>query len=174
MSHLQKRLAELLATSDALTSEAAARRLLHFGPNDAATARQRAAWVRFLRRFDNPWIIILLRASAVSAATCDTAGSVIILCVITHSVTMDFAQELRAQNAIEALCKKVALRARVRRDGQQKMLGLEQLVPGDIVRLIAGGLVRRIAGRECFVNQVLLTSEPYPSASRERTEERGP
>lgn len=154
---LEHRLAELLATSDALTSEEAAQRLLHFGPNDAATAREWAAWVRFLGRFDDPLIIILSRASAVSTATGDTAGFVIVFCMITHSVTMDFTQEHRAQNANEALRKKVALRTGVRCNGQQRMLPVEQLVRGDIVRLIAGDLVpadrRLIAARDFFVNR---------------------
>jgi P-type Mg2+ transporter len=163
-------LAELRATPDGLASDEAARRLLHFGPNDAATTKPPPAWTRLFGRFRNPLVIILLLASAVSAASGDTASFVIIFCVITLSVTMDFTQELRAEKAVEALRKKVALRSRVLRDGKEIVLPVAQLVPGDVVRLIAGDLVpadgRLIAARDFFVNQALLTGESYPVAKR--------
>ena len=44
---------------------------------------------------------------------------------------------------------------------------IDQLVPGDIVELIAGDLVpadsRLLESRDLFVNQALLTGEPYPA-----------
>jgi P-type Mg2+ transporter len=43
---------------------------------------------------------------------------------------------------------------------------IDQLVPGDIVELIAGDLVpadwRLIESRDLFINEALLTGEPYP------------
>ena len=56
------------------------------------------------------------------------------------SVLLDFLLEGRARNAVDALRKQVALRADVRRDGVETSLPVDQLVPGDIVRLAAGDL----------------------------------
>jgi Mg2+-importing ATPase len=55
----------------------------------------------------------------------------------------------------------------VRRNGQVLSLPLDQLVPGDVVELIAGDLVpadcRLLESRDLYVNEALLTGEPYPA-----------
>jgi len=68
---------------------------------------------------------------------------------------------------VEALRRSVAVQATVRRDGKNVSLPIDRLVPGDIVELIAGDLVpadsRLLESRDLFVNQSLLTGEPYPA-----------
>ncbi len=128
--------------------------------------KHRSAWVRFLGRFRNPLVMILLVASAISAATGDVASFVIVVTIVALSVVMDFVQELRAQSAIDALQKQVALHARAIRDGRETILLVSELVPGDVVQLCGGDLVpadgRLLAACDFFVNQALLTGEPYP------------
>jgi P-type Mg2+ transporter len=145
-------------------------RLTIYGPNDAATVKRSPRWLQFLARFGNPLIIILLIASAVSAATGDVASFVIIVCIVMLSIIFDFVQEVRAQNAVEALRQSVAVQATVRRDGTSVSVPIHQLVPGDIVELIAGDLVpadsRLLESRDLYVNQALLTGEPYPAEKR--------
>jgi Mg2+-importing ATPase len=74
---------------------------------------------------------------------------------------------MRAQNAVEALRRSVAVQSTVRRDGRAVSLPIDQLVPGDIAELIAGDLVpadcRVLESRDLYVNQALLTGEPYPA-----------
>ena len=145
-------------------------RLATYGPNDAATVKRTPLWLQFLARFKNPLIIILLIASGVSAASGDIASFVIIVCIVMLSIIFDFVQEVRAQNAVEALRASVAVRATVRRDGAAVSVPIDQLVPGDIVQLIAGDLVpansRLLESRDLYVNQALLTGEPYPAEKR--------
>jgi Mg2+-importing ATPase len=82
-------------------------------------------------------------------------------------VTLDFVQELHAHNAVDALRRSVAPKALVLRDGRERELHFEELVPGDVVNLSAGDIVpadsRLIKARDLFVNQALLTGEPYPA-----------
>jgi Mg2+-importing ATPase len=145
-------------------------RLETYGPNDAATVKRTPLWLQFLARFGNPLIIILLIASAVSAATGDIASFVIIFCIVMLSIIFDFVQEVRAQNAVEALRQSVAVQATVRRDGAVVSVPIHELVPGDIVELIAGDLVpadsRLLESRDLYVNEALLTGEPYPAEKR--------
>ena len=159
-------LAELGTTDGGLTSQEAALRLLRYGSNDAAAPKRAPAWLRFIRLLANPLVIILLVASALSAATGDVASFVIIASIVLLSVLLDFAQESQAQNAVDALRQQVALRADVRRDGAEASLPVDQLVPGDIVRLTAGDLVPAdgvlLSSRDFFVNQALLTGESFP------------
>ncbi len=119
------RLLERLTTTQAgLASTEARSRLAIYGPNDAATVRRSPLWLQFLARFRNPLVIILLVASALSAANGDVASFVIIIFIVTLSITMDFVQEARAQNAVEALRRSVAVQATVRRDGAKLSLPL--------------------------------------------------
>lgn len=162
------RLLVRLGTSRAgLDSATAASRMAKYGPNDQATEKRRPLALQFLARFRNPLIIILLAASVLSAATGDVASFVIITTIVVLSIGFDFVQEVRAQNAVEALRRSVAVQASVRRDSRTVSLPIDRLVPGDIVELIAGDLVpadcRLIESRDLYVNQALLTGEPYPA-----------
>jgi Mg2+-importing ATPase len=159
-------LAELGVTDNGLTSREAALRLLCYGSNDAAAPKRSPAWLRFARLLANPLVIILLVASALSAATGDVASFVIIASIVLLSVLLDFAQANQAQNAVDALRQQVALRADVRRDGVEASLAVAHLVPGDVVRLTAGVMVPAdgvlLSSRDFFVNQALLTGESFP------------
>jgi Mg2+-importing ATPase len=146
-------------------SEAAAR-LARYGPNDAAQRRHPPLWLQFLARFKNPLVLILLVASAASAATGEITSFVVITAVILLSVTLDFVQEVRAESAVEALRRSVALTARTCRGGNWIELSADQLVPGDLVELKAGDLIPAdgllIKARDLFITQAILTGEPYP------------
>jgi P-type Mg2+ transporter len=160
-------LERLAATPAGLADGEAQARLAVWGANDATAGRRTPLWLEFLSRFRNPLIIILLVASALSAVTGEVASFVIVTVIVLVSLTLDFVQEVRAQNAVEALRRSVAVRASVRRGGAVRSLPVDQLVPGDVVELIAGDLVpadaRLLDSRNLFVNQALLTGEPYPA-----------
>ena len=160
-------LARLKTTTAGLDATEAQSRLKIFGPNDAAVVKRSPLWLQFLSRFRNPLVIILLVASGLSAATGDVASFVIVVTIVMMSMTIDFVQEVRAQNAVEALRRSVAVQATARRDGASVSIAIDQLVPGDIVELIAGDLVpadsRLLVSRDLFINQALLTGEPYPA-----------
>jgi Mg2+-importing ATPase len=159
-------LAELRATTGGLTSGEAGRRLSECGPNDAFRRRRRPLWRQILHRFANPLILILLFAAGLSAWTGQVASFVIIVVILALSVVLDVAQQLRAENAVEALQRSVGLFSRAVRDGRELAVPVEHLVPGDVVRLAAGDIVpadcRLLSARDFFVNQALLSGEPYP------------
>ena len=163
--------AELLARLDAtlagLDATSAETRLAQYGPNDAASKKPRSLPLQFLARFRNPLVLILLAASALSAATGDVPSFVIIAVIVLLSIGLDFVQEMRAQNAVEALRQSVAVQATARRDGKPVSLPIDRLVPGDIVEMVAGDVIpadcRLLQSRDLYVNQALLTGEPYPA-----------
>ena len=164
---LDRWLSELHASPAGLTGEEAAQRLDRYGPNDAMARRRRPLLLQFLGRFSNPLVLVLLFASTLSAVTGNLTSFVIITVIVLLSVVLDFVQEVRAQNAVEALRRSVALQADVRRDGAQAVVPVDRLVPGDVVHLSAGDIVpadgRLLESRDLFVNQALLTGEPYPA-----------
>ncbi len=153
-------------TSAGLQNSEATARLAHFGPNLLHPVRKRMIFMQFLSKFLNPLVLILLTASIILALTGDVTSFIIISVIILISVTLDFVQEHRAGQAAERLRRSVAVRAQVLRDGEPCDIPLAELVPGDIVLLAAGDLVpgdgRVLEARDFFVNQALLTGEPYP------------
>jgi P-type Mg2+ transporter len=160
-------LARLGSGPEGLSSAAAEARLATYGPNDAAAVRRPPRWLSFLARLRNPLVLVLLVASLISAFAGDVASFVIVVTIVLLSMILDFMQETRAQDAIEALRRSVAVQATVRRDGRTVSLPVDRLVPGDVVDLIAGDLVpadaKLLRSRDLFVNEALLTGESYPA-----------
>ncbi len=159
-------LAGLQTTQGGLTTPVVAVLRRKFGTNETTAPKRSPVWLRIGKRFANPLVMILLVASAMSAASGDLASFIIVTAIVTLSVLLDYWQESRAEAAIDALRGQVALRTAVRRDGVEVNLSVADLVPGDIVRLSAGDLVpadgRLLATRDFFVNQALLTGESFP------------
>ncbi|HTT80127.1 MAG TPA: magnesium-translocating P-type ATPase [Stellaceae bacterium] len=155
------------STLDGLSSAEAARRAIRYGPNILARAQRSSLPRKFISRFGNPLVLILLAAAAISAATGDLASFVIIATIVLVSAILDTAQEFRAEEAAERLKTSVALNERVLRDGREITLPGRDLVPGDLVLLAAGDLVpadgRVLEARDLFVNEALLTGESYPA-----------
>lgn len=159
-------LLQVAASPDGLSSAEAAARLAQFGPNLIHGERKRALVLQFLTKFRSPLVIILLIASAISAFTGDAASFFIIGTIVIISTTLDFVQEYRAGQAAERLRQSVAVRGHVLRDGEPIEIPLAELVPGDVALLTAGDLIpcdgRVLEAKDFFVNQALLTGEPYP------------
>jgi Mg2+-importing ATPase len=153
-----------------LAETEADRRRQRYGPNDATALARVPLWLQYLARFKNPLVLILLAASLVAAVTGETASLVIIAVVVVLSVTLDFAQEVTAERAVEALRRSVALTARTCRDGHWTELPADRLVPGDLVELKAGDLVPAdgilLEARDLYVNQAILTGESFPAEKR--------
>lgn len=156
----------LSAGVEGLTSAEANVRIAKYGKNITSVIKKSSLVLQVLSRFRNPLVILLLVASAVSAFTADLVSFVIIVCMVVLSVTLDFIQEHRAENAAQALRRSVAIKATVLRDQNLTEVNVELIVPGDVVFLSAGDLVPAdgliIEADDFFVNQALLTGEPYP------------
>ena len=159
-------LLELQSSPSGLSLDEAARRLIAHGPNDALDHRPHPLWLEIVHRLANPLILILLFASALSAWTGEVTSFALIVTIIALSVVIDLVQQRRAQTTVEALRQSVAVRATVLRDGVETSALVRDLVPGDVVRFIAGDIVpadcRLLSSRDLYVNQALLTGESFP------------
>jgi len=157
---------DLAAGPQGLTEQEANQRLQRFGRNRFRDRPRRPIALQFLARFRNPLVVVLLAASAISAATGELTAFVIISLLVLFSVTIDFVQEYRAERTVEALRQSVAVRSRVLRDGREREIDVSLIVPGDLVLVSAGDLIpadaRVLEARDFFVQQSLLTGEAYP------------
>lgn len=162
--------AALQSSPDGLSILEATRRQKSLGPNLIHEPQHRRLTLDLLRRFANPLVLILLTAAAIAALTREEASFAIIATIVVLSVFIDFIQEHRAQKAADALRQSVALRVCAVRDGRYEEVPAADLVGGDVVLLSAGCLIpadcRLIEARDLFVNEALLTGEPYPVEKR--------
>src|SRR5687768_14421931 len=126
---------------DAVTGLAAAevaRRLKEFGPNRITARRGTPLWIRFLQQFNQPLVYILLIAAGITAFLGEWVDSSVIFGVVLINAIVGFLQEAKAEKAIEALAGMIATDATVRRDGRQRRVHSDELVPGDVVLLQSG------------------------------------
>jgi Mg2+-importing ATPase len=156
----------LQTTPQGLTSEEAEQRLKTYGPNRLKAKRKASSLTLFLGQFKSPLILILIFAAGLSFFLTDPVDATIILVIIFASSLLGFWQERGATNAIEKLLAIVQLKATLLRDGSQKQIPFEEVVPGDVVILDAGdgipGDCLILESKDLFVNEATLTGETYP------------
>jgi Mg2+-importing ATPase len=159
-------LAQLKTSQSGLSSQEVQSRLATYGPNELAEKQKRTGFVEILYHLRNPLVLILLIAALISGFVGDVTDAVIIFFIVLLSIVLDVYQETKAQNAAEALKERVTTKATVLRDGVKQEVMLSEIVPGDIVYLIAGDLVpadcRLINTKDLNLNQSALTGEAFP------------
>ncbi|MGI8591098.1 MAG: plasma-membrane proton-efflux P-type ATPase [Nakamurella sp.] len=156
-----------LATSDnGLTQEEASKRLTQYGRNEIAEHKTNPL-LKFLSYFWGPipWMIEV--AVILSGAVRHWPDFFIILLLLLANAVVGYTEERQAGNAIDALKAKLAISARVRRDGGWVTPAARELVPGDVIRLRLGDVVpadaRLLDGDEIEVDQSALTGESLPA-----------
>jgi Mg2+-importing ATPase len=152
--------------SAGLTAVEAAQRLRTVGPNQPSRTTHAGPVVQFLHLFANPLTVVLFGAGVVSGILGQFVDAAIIVIIVLLSVTLNFVQSYRSQQAAERLRQAVAPVATVQRDGIWCDLSPKELVPGDVVSLRAGDLVpadaRLIEAKDLHVQQAALTGESLP------------
>lgn len=160
----------LQSTVAGLTDTEAQARLAQYGPNADAPPQARGLLVAVGRRLREPLSLILLGAGAVSVATGDGVGGGIIVTILGLSIGLDTVQEGRATRAAEMLRRAVALRAEVLRGGIFRQVPVQEVVPGDVMRVRAGDVIAAdalVLDSEAFTaGEAALTGEPYPVEKR--------
>lgn len=162
--------AALRTPDGGLPPREAARRLL--APDHQALAADTPpGWPRLLLgQFASPLVLILLFGAAVSLLLRDWTDAAIILAIVSGSALLGFVQEWRASAAVARLRQRLALTARVLRDGSERQVPAASVVVGDIVRLAAGNLVPADAvvleARDFMVTEAALTGESMPVEKR--------
>ena len=149
----------------------AADRLDRFGPNALPLARGASLLVRILRQFHHPLIYVLLVAGAVTAGLGEFVDSAVIFGVVAINAAVGFIQESKAEAALQSLRAMVHTDATVIRDGRERRVSSEELVPGDLVVIEAGDKVpadiRLLRQTELHVDESALTGESLSVAKDE-------
>jgi Mg2+-importing ATPase len=150
-------LRQINTTPEGLTTRDAEERLARFGPNLLKPRGRSGALPLFLAQFKSPIILILVFAALLSLFLRDLIDTLIILTIVFISGLLGFWQEKGATNAVEKLLAIVQIKALALRDRSEKEIPVEEIVPGDVVALSAGGVIPGdcliLESRDFFVDE---------------------
>jgi Ca2+-transporting ATPase len=158
---------ELRTSEKGLSPEDAEKRLEEYGKNELKEKEKTSVFKLFLSQFKSILILILLIASTVSALLGEAIDAVVILFTVFLAGVLGFAQEYRAEKAIELLKSLTSPEATVIRNGTERRIPSTNLVPGDIILLQTGDRVpadaRIIEEFNLKVDESSLTGESVPA-----------
>ena len=159
------RATDALSKTPGLTEAEAARRLQEFGEN-ALAEHHVGALERLAHFFWGPIPCMIEIAAVLSGLLRHWDDLSIILVMLFINAGVGFWQEFKADNAIALLKQRLALKARVKRDGAWREIEARLIVPGDVVLVGLGNIVpadmKLIEGDYLSVDQSALTGESLP------------
>jgi H+-transporting ATPase len=161
---------QLLGSSpNGLAQAEAAKRLTQYGPNEIEETRTNPL-LKFLSYFWGPIPWMIEAAVILSAVVRHWPDFGIIFLLLLANAVVGFWEEREAGNAIAALKAKLAIKARVQRDGKWVNPPARELVPGDVIRMRLGDIVpadaRLLDGDSIEVDQSALTGESLPATRK--------
>ena len=139
------------------------KRRRRWGENVLATGSRLSLPLLFLNQFKDFMVLVLLGATLLAALLGEISDAVTILIIVLLNAFLGLIQEYRAERSLEALQKLAAPRARVLREGRQRLIPATEVVPGDLVILEAGDRacadIRLLEAQALTVNEAPLTGE---------------
>ncbi len=156
-----------------LSSATAAERLVRIGPNRLEAERPVPGWRKFAAQFADPLIYLLFVAIAVSIVAWAIEGAaglpveaIVIGAIVLANGVLGFVQERQAEQAVAALQRLAAPTARVVRDGAERSIAADEVVPGDLLLIAEGDAVsadgRLLDAASLTLAEAALTGESEP------------
>jgi H+-transporting ATPase len=156
---------KLSASAEGLTQGEAEKRIEDYGYNEIIEKKVSPV-VKFLGFFWGPIPWMIEAAAILSVVIHHWEDFWVIIALLLLNAVVGFWQENKADNAIELLKQKLALKARVLRDGKWSEIPARELVPGDIVRVRLGDIIpadiKLTEGDYLQVDESALTGESLP------------
>ncbi|GAA6040355.1 hypothetical protein JCM8097_007572 [Rhodosporidiobolus ruineniae] len=143
------------------------------GPNEFEVDAKDPTWKKFIQKFyEDPLILLLLASAAVSVVVGNYDDAASILVAVFIVITVGFVQEQRSEKSLEALNKLVPHYCHLIRNGQKTTTLGNVLVPGDLVTFHTGDRipadVRLTQAHGLEIDESALTGETKPA--RKQTE----
>jgi len=156
---------QLSSSPDGLSKAEAQKRLEKYGYNELPEKKDSPV-LKFLSYFWGPIPGMIMVAAILSGILRHWPDLGVILVLLVMNAVVGFREEYQAGNVIAALKQKLAVQAKVKRDGAWASVPARELVPGDVIRLRIGDIVpadaRLLEGDSVEVDQSALTGESLP------------
>lgn len=152
---------------DGLSAMEASERLKRYGRNELQKPVPESLVKKFLEKFKEPLIVLLLVSALVSLMMGQYADAIGIFVAITIVNTVGFIQEYRSEKSVEALRSLASSKCHVLRSRVYKEIPSEELVPGDVVPLTVGTRIpadiRLVQTVNLSLDESILTGETEPN-----------
>lgn len=151
------------SSQQGLSAQQVDERQKEYGDNRLPQPARRSWLLRFILQFHNTLIYVLIISAAITALLNHWVDTSVIVAVVLINAIVGILQEGKAERALDAIKKMLALKAAVLRNGQRITIAAETLVPGDIVILEAGDKVpadlRLFNAHNLNIQEAILTGE---------------
>lgn len=139
-----------------------------FGKNEIEVGNKNTLAHKLKEAFINPFNIVLIIVAiatfftdVVISSSKDYATFILIISTIIISAIISLVQQTKSDNAAKKLKNMITNKMDVIRDGIGTVVNVEEIVPGDIVKLSSGdmipGDVRFFETKDLFIDQASLT-----------------
>ncbi len=155
---------------DGLSEEEVIERLEEYGLNTIEIENNHPILKRIKESLINPFNIVLIIVALITLATDvlfvsrkDYSTFILIMSTITVSAIISYTQSARSDTAANQLKSMISNKMDIIRKGVIKTIPVEEVVPGDIVKLSSGDMIpadiRFIETKDLFIDQAALTGE---------------
>jgi len=161
---LEETLRFMETSIEGLSNSEVKKRFEIFGYNEIVEKRNNLL-LEFLLRYWGPMPWLLELAMAISFILRHYLEGIIIFVLLTVNAIIGHMHSRGSQKAVELLKKKLAIKAKVLRDGKWIMKDAKEIVPGDIISVGLGDIVpadAKVIGGELSVDESALTGESLP------------
>ena len=152
-----------------LTEAEAAERRVRYGPNALPVPKHRLLGL-IARQFRGIFNLMLLIAAGVTFPLGEPIDGAFILLFVFLGTALNVYQEHKSNQAADKLKAYLLSTITVIRDGTEKEVPTETLVPGDILKLESGDIVSADAivreDRDLLVDETTFTGESIPVTKR--------
>ena len=161
--HKKEVYSELNTSHKGLNQDEVNKRFQLYGENKLPEAKKVTLMQIILHQLLNPLIFILVAAALASLVIGEAKDAIFIFLVILINSALGAYQEFNAERSASSLQKLMKIKARVRRDGKEKEVPSEEIVPGDIVLIETGMKIpadmRLIEASSLEIDESFLTGE---------------
>ncbi|MGC8685068.1 MAG: plasma-membrane proton-efflux P-type ATPase [bacterium] len=161
---VEETLNTLQTSLEGLKEAEASERLKSFGYNEI-TEKKQNPFIGFISRYWGPMPWLLELAMVLSFLLDRPLEGIIILILLTINATIGYIHSRNSQRAVELLKSKLAVKAKVIREGKTALINARELVPGDIILIKLGDIIpadAKIIGDAIAVDESALTGESLP------------
>src|SRR3989344_1511512 len=128
-------------TKEGLTEKEVKKRQEKFGKNELPKEKEISFLKIFFDQFKNPLIYILLIAGIITLLLHYPKDATVIFGAVFLNTLIGFFQENRTAKILSQLKSIVKVKAHIIREGKEREIDQEELVPGDIILLSSGNKV---------------------------------
>jgi H+-transporting ATPase len=156
-------------TIHGLTESEASNRISVFGFNEIRE-KKKNPFIQFFSRYWGPMPWLLELAIVLSIVLHHYLEAIIIFALLTINTIIGYMQARGSQKALETLKKRLAVKARVMRNGEWVVRDAREIVLGDIISIGLGDVVpadAKVVNGELSIDQSILTGESLPVDARQ-------